>query len=132
MAVTVADALDSMAGSRQGRRRAIDLAALSRVRAHLLACPEETTMVELEMLSGLDRWKLSRQFRAAYGTSPYRFRTLRRLERVRHLIVAGSAPAEAAAGAGFADQSHMTRQFKRTYGLTPARWAAAVAASETA
>ncbi|TMD98763.1 MAG: helix-turn-helix transcriptional regulator, partial [Chloroflexi bacterium] len=24
----------------------------------------------------------------------------------------------------FADQSHMTRQFKRTYGLTPGRWMA--------
>jgi AraC-like DNA-binding protein len=30
--------------------------------------------------------------------------------------------AEVAAETGFADQSHMTRQFKRTFGLTPARW----------
>jgi AraC-like DNA-binding protein len=35
----------------------------------------------------------------------------------------------AAAHAGVADQSHLTRQFKRTYGLTPARWAALTAAS---
>jgi AraC-like DNA-binding protein len=33
----------------------------------------------------------------------------------------------ASAEAGFADQSHMTRRFKRAYGLTPAAWAAAVA-----
>jgi methylphosphotriester-DNA--protein-cysteine methyltransferase len=31
-----------------------------------------------------------------------------------------------AAEAGFADQSHMTRQFKRAYGRTPAAWAKAV------
>ncbi|MBO0702992.1 MAG: AraC family transcriptional regulator, partial [Candidatus Dormibacteraeota bacterium] len=31
--------------------------------------------------------------------------------------------ARVATEAGFADQSHLTRQFKRTYGLTPARWA---------
>ena len=31
--------------------------------------------------------------------------------------------ARAAADAGFADQSHMTRQFVRAYGLTPGRWA---------
>jgi AraC-like DNA-binding protein len=34
--------------------------------------------------------------------------------------------ADVAVAAGFADQSHMSRQFKRAYGLTPARWAAAL------
>jgi AraC-like DNA-binding protein len=34
--------------------------------------------------------------------------------------------AQAASEAGFADQSHLTRQFKQAYGLTPARWASAV------
>jgi methylphosphotriester-DNA--protein-cysteine methyltransferase len=33
---------------------------------------------------------------------------------------------EAAIEAGFADQSHMSRQFKLAYGFTPARWAAAL------
>lgn len=80
-----------------------------------------------EEVSGLDRWTVARQFRAAYGTSPTRYRTMRRLARARGLIVAGRSLAEAAASAGFADQSHLGRMFKRTYGLTPARWAAAVA-----
>jgi AraC-like DNA-binding protein len=35
--------------------------------------------------------------------------------------------AEVALQAGFSDQSHMSRMFKRTYGLTPAKWAAALA-----
>ncbi|MFX6182848.1 helix-turn-helix domain-containing protein, partial [Acinetobacter baumannii] len=30
--------------------------------------------------------------------------------------------AEAAFAAGFADQSHMTRQFKQAFGLSPGRW----------
>ena len=34
--------------------------------------------------------------------------------------------AEAALEAGFADQSHMSRMFKRAYGLTPAKWQAAL------
>ena len=74
------------------------------------------------------RWSLARQFRAAFGTSPSRFRTLRRLDLARRLLRQGSRPAEAAAAAGFADQSHLTRQFKQAYGLTPARWAAALVA----
>jgi hypothetical protein len=40
----------------------------------------------------------------------------------RAAIERGLPLAQAAAHAGFADQSHMTRQFKRAYGLTPARW----------
>jgi len=45
---------------------------------------------------------------------------------VRAAIQAGTPLARAAAEAGFADQSHLTRQFKRAYGITPARWAAAL------
>jgi AraC-like DNA-binding protein len=33
--------------------------------------------------------------------------------------------AAASVEAGFSDQSHMSRQFKRAYGLTPAAWVAA-------
>ena len=72
------------------------------------------------------RWSLARQFRAAFGTSPSRFRTMRQLDQVRRLIKSGTGLAEAALDAGFADQSHMSRQFKRSYGLTPARWTTAL------
>ncbi len=54
---------------------------------------------------------------------------MRRLALARAAIESGQSLARAAAEAGFADQSHMTRQFKRTYGLTPARWTALTAAS---
>jgi len=83
-------------------------------------------MATLERLAGLDRWSLARQFRAAFGTSPSRFRTLRQLDAVRRLLRRGSSLADAADAAGFADQSHMSRQFKQAYGLTPARWSAAL------
>jgi AraC-like DNA-binding protein len=79
---------------------------------------------ELEAAAGLDRYTLARQFRAMLGTSPYRYLTMRRLDHGRALIRAGASLAEAALAGGFADQSHMTRQFKRTYGLPPGRWAA--------
>ena len=56
-----------------------------------------------------------------------RFRTMRQLDRARWAMRDGLALAEAALAAGFADQSHMSRLFKRAYGLTPAKWAAALA-----
>jgi AraC-like DNA-binding protein len=114
------------ASSDAARRSApLDLSRLLRVRDLLAASPAQAhTMNELERVAGLDRWTLARQFRLAFGTSPSRFRTLRRLDRARRSIDGGSSLAEAAIEAGFADQSHMSRQFKRAYGLTPARWAA--------
>ena len=87
---------------------------------------------ELEEVTDLDRFTLARHFRSAFGTSPHRFQTMRRLERGRVMIGAGSALADVAAAMGFADQSHMTRMFKRAYGVPPGRWAALAAASREA
>ncbi|MFC4351113.1 AraC family transcriptional regulator [Fodinicurvata halophila] len=113
---------------RKTRSMTLFLPGLDRVREHIASCPAKRhSMAELERLADLDRWTLARQFRAAFGTSPRRFRTQRQLDLVRHRIQAGATLAEAANEAGFADQSHMTRQFKRAYGLTPACWAAALA-----
>jgi AraC-like DNA-binding protein len=77
---------------------------------------------DLEAISGLSRFALARHFRACLGTSPHRYSVMRRLDRARHLIQAGTSLAEAAAACGFADQSHMTRQFKRAYGVPPGHW----------
>ena len=82
------------------------------------------TSPELEALTGLSRYALTRHFRACLSTSPYRYLTLRRLDRARSLIRRGSPLADAALSCGFADQSHMTRQFKKAYGMSPGRWAA--------
>jgi AraC-like DNA-binding protein len=97
---------------------------VARVRAHLAAhAGEQTPAAELERISGLDRYTLARHFRRAYGTSPDRYRTMRRLGLARAAIQAGVPLAQAAADAGFSDQSHMTRQFVRAFGMTPGRWA---------
>jgi AraC-like DNA-binding protein len=99
------------------------LCAVDRARAFLDA-EGGVTSAALEQVTGLGRYALARHFRACLGTSPYRYLVMRRLERARALIRRGSPLAEAAIASGFADQSHMTRQFKRAYGLSPGRWAA--------
>jgi AraC-like DNA-binding protein len=103
------------------------LPALLRVRELIAADPTKRLATnELAREAELDRWSLARQFRTAFGTSPSRFRTMRQLDRVRRLVTDGTSLSEAALQAGFADQSHMSRQFKLAYGLTPAKWAAAL------
>ena len=111
---------------RSGRRAPIDAVcsrAVLRAREFLDAhCEHAVRSEQLEAVSGLSRFALARQFRASLGTSPYRYVVLRRLDRARRLIGEGTSLAEAAAASGFADQSHMTRQFKRAYGVSPGRW----------
>jgi AraC-like DNA-binding protein len=116
------------AGGRPARRRVIPWEALRRVCELLAAEPAVPCVAgELEIVSGLDRWTLAREFRAAYGTTPRSFRTMRQLDKVRSLLVGGVSLAAAAAEAGFSDQSHMSRMFKKVYGFTPMRWTSAVA-----
>lgn len=79
---------------------------------------------ELEAVTGLTRYAVARHFRACLGTSPYRYLIMRRLDRVRSLIRQGAPLVDAALASGFADQSHMTRHFKKVYGMSPGRWAA--------
>ncbi|MER7369935.1 AraC family transcriptional regulator [Nonomuraea wenchangensis] len=128
VALLVAGALRRHAGGpAQDGPGPLAVAALARVRELIAADPAaRLTVAELERASGLDRWTLARQFRAAYGTSPTRFRTMRRLDVVRRALRHGTPLREAALEAGFADQAHMTRMFKRAYGLTPGRWLAAL------
>jgi AraC-like DNA-binding protein len=78
---------------------------------------------ELERVTGLDRFTLSRHFRATFATSPHRFLLMRRLQRARLMIAGGEPLAEVAIAAGFADQSHLTRHFKKAFGIAPGAWA---------
>lgn len=130
IAATLADTLRSLSGRPDHRSVTIDIRAVELARDYLAAhAREQTPASTLEQITGADRFTLARHFRRAFGTSPDRYRTMRRLALARAAIEGGQSLARAAAEAGFADQSHMTRQFKRTYGLTPARWAALTAAS---
>jgi len=83
---------------------------------------ESVTSTQLERETGLDRYSLARAFRRHFGTSPYRYLTMRRLDQVRASLRTDSSLADAACDAGFADQSHMSRQFKQAFGLSPGRW----------
>jgi AraC-like DNA-binding protein len=99
-----------------------DFAAAERVRQCLDDDDGAVTSARLEAIAGLNRFALARHFRAAFGTSPYRYLVMRRLDRARILLCGERGIAEIAVDCGFADQSHLTRQFSRAYGLPPGRW----------
>lgn len=67
---------------------------------------------------------LVRAFGRAYGLPPHRYVVGRRVGTARRLLLDGVPPARAAVEAGFHDQAHLTRHFRRLVGTTPARFAA--------
>src|SRR5262249_3717829 len=112
IAAVVADGLMSLSGRPEHRRSTIDIRAVELVREYLAAHAREQTPASiLEEVAGTDRFTIARHFRWAFGTSPDRYRTLRRLALARAAIESGQSLARAAVETGFADQSHMTRQF---------------------
>lgn len=118
----LAIALYAVSGARATPRIA-DYQAAERARQYLHDFLDEAvTLDELAAASGRDKWGLSRDFRALFGTSPHRYLTMRRLDQVRELAAQGLRLVDASAAAGFTDQSHMTRHFTRTWGVSPSRW----------
>jgi AraC-like DNA-binding protein len=103
-------------------------AVLAQARDHLAdGAGEAPTLASLAHEAGLSKFQLLRRFANAYGITPHAWLLQRRAEQARSLIVHGEGLAQAAAAAGFADQSHMTRIFARQFGFTPGAWQRAVA-----
>ncbi|WP_310122704.1 AraC family transcriptional regulator [Paraburkholderia terricola] len=84
------------------------------------------TLADLAADTGMSRFQLLRAFAHEMGLPPHTYRMQRRVVLARQLIARGATLADAAASAGFADQSHMTRAFVRLLGVTPANYAAAM------
>ena len=122
MVLALATALERISGAVNTEFK-VDQQAVGKARDLLAASIEgDVGSRDLETVTGHDRWALARQFRAAFGVSPYRFLTMRRLENAQALIAAGSSLAETAQASGFADQSHLTRQFRGAVGMPPGAW----------
>lgn len=81
------------------------------------------TLEQLASDCGLSRYQLLRAFAREFGLPPHAYLLQRRLSLARRLLRAGVSPVEAAATAGFSDQSHLTRCFGRQFGVTPGRYA---------
>jgi AraC-like DNA-binding protein len=75
---------------------------------------------QLAAATGVDRFRLTRAFKAAYGIAPHAYLVQLRLACARRMLAQGEQPATVAMTLGFADQSHLGRWFVRAYGLTPA------------
>jgi AraC family transcriptional regulator len=101
----------------RGRLRAV----VEYVEEHLDA---GLTLGQLAAAAHLSPYHFARQFKAATGLPPHQYVILRRVERAKHLLQAGTdlSLAEVAACAGFSDQSQFCQHFKRLVGVTPGQF----------
>jgi AraC-like DNA-binding protein len=112
--------------SRDGRAHRAGTAALRRALSLIADAPAaDVSLADLAAAAGLSQYRLVRAFREQFGMPPHAFQVAQRVSRARRLLEAGASAADAAAKAGFFDQSHLHRHFRRRLGLTPAAYAAA-------
>ncbi|MGR4864796.1 AraC family transcriptional regulator [Caulobacter sp. LARHSG274] len=88
------------------------------------AFDQPIAVADLARAAGVHPVHLARGYRRWLGAAPgARLRT-RRLERAADLLMQGKAAiGEIALRAGFCDQSHLNRQFRLAYGVTPGEFA---------
>ena len=84
---------------------------------------EPISVAALSSVIGLSRSYFSHAFRRSVGWTPHAHVVRLRLERAMMLMTHTDTPlTEVALAAGFADQSHFSRSFRRLTGVTPADW----------
>ena len=121
LALSFRNALGDLASSMKACRRAGIastrlIAAREFIDAHYLA---RLTVNEMASEAGLSASQFSREFRRAFGAAPYLYLENKRMQHARAAITAGERISAAAFDCRFSDQSHLTRRFKRTWGITP-------------
>lgn len=94
--------------------------AVKRAKEYLDMLPQENVSLErLAQEAGLSVYYLCRVFRRETGLSPHRYQILRRVNLAKALLAKGTPISQVAVETGFYDQPHLTRHFKRVFGVTP-------------
>jgi AraC family transcriptional regulator len=82
----------------------------------------DLTVSGIAQAVGISPDHFSRLFKQSTGQTPYRYVVEARARKAKELLTTGKFTiSEAAFHVGFVDQSHLTRHFKRIFGLPPKR-----------
>jgi len=104
-------------------RAGCESASVRRVIDYLDAhCHEDLSVDTLAGIAGLSPYHFIRVFARQTGLTPHAWLMQARARKAQHLLCRGLDIADAAAQTGFADQSHLTKTFKRLLGYTPGQF----------
>jgi AraC family transcriptional regulator len=81
---------------------------------------QDLKLIELSEITHLSPYYFLRLFKQRMGITPHQYILQQRIEKAKHLLQHSKLSiAEIAARTGFSDQSHLTRCFRRKFGVTP-------------
>lgn len=83
---------------------------------------QDISIRDLALVANMSPFHLIRVFSRGIGISPHAYLNQARVRRARKLLAAGWSIAATACETGFVDQSHLTRHFKRIWGITPGQY----------
>jgi AraC-like DNA-binding protein len=83
---------------------------------------QNISLADLATVAGLSSFYLTRLFVRSIGVPPHLYLEGVRVRKARELIDQRMELADAAIAVGYADQSHLTRRFKRFLGITPGQY----------
>jgi AraC-like DNA-binding protein len=97
--------------------------AVALVQAYLEAhAAENVSIAALSQLTNLSPYYLIRSFRQQVGLPPHSYQRQVRLLKAKQALHTSQSLTAVALNAGFFDQSHFTRSFKRMFGVTPGQY----------
>jgi AraC family transcriptional regulator len=79
---------------------------------------EKLSLSALSGLVGLSPYYFARQFKQTTGKSPHQYILGLRIEQAKQQLLRGASLAQITEQLGFADQSHLSRSFKRVTGIS--------------
>lgn len=83
---------------------------------------EQLKLDDLEKHFGFNKFRIIRSFKNKYNVTPMTFQLELKVNYAKHLISQKKDLAEVALNAGFYDQAHFSKEFRKAYGITPKQY----------
>jgi AraC-like DNA-binding protein len=80
------------------------------------------SLTELEQISNCSKFQLIKSFKTIFGITPHQYLLLVKVNNAKKMLATGLSSVDASMACGFYDQSHLTRNFKKAFGVSPSKY----------
>ena len=80
------------------------------------------SLTELEQISNCSKFQLIKSFKTIFGVTPHQYLLLVKVNNAKKMLSKGLSSVDVTMACGFYDQSHLTRNFKKAFGISPSKY----------